>query len=132
MHDDRPAPPHDAPALPPWVAWSLMLALGLAIWACDAVLHVLPESVEPWGWRLLAVFAPTILGLMLRPLPGGAIVLLAITLTLVLRALPTPPDTLAESKHGEWYYGKALAGYANSSVWLVVAAFFLSRALIKT
>jgi divalent anion:Na+ symporter, DASS family len=132
MHDDKPAPPHDAPAVPRWLAWAIMVGLGLAIWLIDLALNARPDQIEPWGWRLLAIFVPTILGLMLRPLPGGALVLLAVTLTLVFQALPPPTDTLDESKQAEHYFRKALAGYANSSVWMMLAAYFMARALIKT
>lgn len=54
---------------------------------------------------------------MLHSLPGGAIVLIAVTAAAMTGTLP-----MAE----------ALGGYANPSVWLVLAAFFVSRALIKT
>ncbi|HKB41589.1 MAG TPA: hypothetical protein VKD72_34515, partial [Gemmataceae bacterium] len=63
---------HDAPAVRPALAWSIMLALGLAIWVGSLLFQRPDGTVPPWGWRLLAVFVPTILGLMLRPLPGGA------------------------------------------------------------
>ena len=76
-----------------------------------------PESVKPEGWRLLGIFVATIAGLILQPLPGGVLVLLAVTLTALVGGL-----TIEQS----------LAGYANSSVWLVMAAFFISRALINT
>jgi hypothetical protein len=71
---EKPAA-HDAPAVRPVVAWSIMLALGLTIWVCSLLFQQPDGKVPPWGWRLLAVFVPTILGLMLRPLPGGAVVL---------------------------------------------------------
>ncbi len=121
--------PHDAPAVPRWLAWSLMLGLGFGLWLIDVALHHRPDDIPPWGWRLLAIFAPTILGLMLRPLPGGALVLIGVTLTLVFDALPPAPPG---HKADKWAFEKALAGYADPSVWLVLAAFFLSRALIKT
>lgn len=124
---------HDAPALPARVGWAIMIAVGLGIWLCDVLLGWRPEQIQPWGWRLLAIFVPTVLGLMLRPMPGGAIVLLAITLTLLCNALP--PEVVPAGKEpdpAKWAFSKALAGYADSSVWLVLAAFFLSRALIKT
>src|SRR5947209_3938293 len=120
--------PHDDPTIPRWLAWSLMVGLGLGIWLIDVALHYRPDEIPPWGWRLLAIFAPTILGLMLRPLPGGALVLIGVILTLVCNALPPAPPGFKPDK---WIFEKALAGYADASVWLVLAAFFLSRALIK-
>jgi DASS family divalent anion:Na+ symporter len=76
-----------------------------------------PDSVKPGGWPLLGIFIATVAGLMLRPIPGGAIVLIAVTAVALAGVLPM---------------AQALAGYANPSVWLVLAAFFVSRALIKT
>jgi DASS family divalent anion:Na+ symporter len=76
-----------------------------------------PAGVKPEGWRLFGLFASTVAGLILQPVPGGALVLMAITLTPVLGGL-----TLE----------RALSGYADSTVWLVMAAFFISRSLINT
>lgn len=106
---------HSRPPLPPWLAWSLMVGLGLAIWILGP--HWPQSRVKPEGWKLVAVFLPTILGLMLRPLPGGAVVLMGVTATALVGAL-----SLKE----------ALGGYMNPTVWLVLAAFLLSRAFIKT
>ncbi|HBY62406.1 MAG TPA: anion permease [Solibacterales bacterium] len=76
-----------------------------------------PAAVKPEGWRLFGIFAATIAGLIAQPLPGGAIVLAAVTASAVLGGL-----TMTQ----------ALAGYADPTVWLVMAAFFISRALINT
>jgi DASS family divalent anion:Na+ symporter len=105
----------DRPLLPAAVSWALMLGLGLGIWAWDSVLGRRPEEVKQEGWQLLAIFLPTILGLMLRPLPGGAIVLIALTVAILTQTLTTEA---------------ALGGFAHGSVWLVLAAYFMSRAVI--
>ena len=76
-----------------------------------------PGSVTPEGWRLTGIFAATILGLMLQPIPGGALVLIAVAASALVGGLSIE---------------QALAGYADPTVWLVLAAFFVSRALIKT
>jgi DASS family divalent anion:Na+ symporter len=76
-----------------------------------------PAAVEPAGWRLLGLFLATIVGSILEPVPAGALVLLAVTLSALIGGL-----TVTE----------ALAGYSNASVWLVLVAFFISRALIHT
>ena len=76
-----------------------------------------PESVKPEGWRLTGIFLATIVGCILQPIPGGALVLMAITLSAVMGGLTTQ---------------QALAGYADPTVWLVMAAFFISRSLIDT
>jgi DASS family divalent anion:Na+ symporter len=66
---------------------------------------------------MFAIFVCTVLGLMLRPLPGGAAVLVGITVTMLTGVL-TP--------------AQALAGYSNTAVWLVIAAFLFSRAVINS
>jgi DASS family divalent anion:Na+ symporter len=54
---------------------------------------------------------------MLQPLPGGAVVLLGITAVILAGSLPI---------------NQALAGYSNPTVWLVLLAFLMARAFIKT
>jgi DASS family divalent anion:Na+ symporter len=76
-----------------------------------------PESVSPAGWRLLGIFAATIAGLILQPIPGGALVLIAVTLSTLLGGLTIQ---------------RALTGYSDPVVWLVLAAFFISNALLRT
>jgi len=76
-----------------------------------------PGAVQPAGWRLFGLFAATVAGLITQPLPGGALVLIAVTLTTVLAGLSIQT---------------ALSGYADPTNWLVMAAFFISRSLINT
>jgi DASS family divalent anion:Na+ symporter len=96
-------------------------ALGFAILIAVylAVVYVVPKpaSVKPEGWRLTGIFIATIVGSALQPIPGGALVLIAITLSAIMGSLTIE---------------QALAGYADPTVWLVMAAFFISRALINT
>ena len=96
-------------------------AVGLAVLVLIylAIVYLIPrpEAVKPEGWRLTGIFVATVAGLILQPIPGGALVLLAVTLAAVLGGL-----TIQQS----------LAGYADPTVWLVMAAFFMSRALINT
>ena len=76
-----------------------------------------PISVKPEGWRLLGIFVATIGGLILRPIPGGALVLTAITLAAFFGGLSAT---------------QALGGFGDPVVWLVMAAFFISDALLST
>ena len=86
--------------------------VGVAIWLLPA-----PDGVEPRAWQLLAVFVATMVGLVLRPLPMGAVALIAVAFAVLSGTL-----TIAE----------ATAGFGNTVVWLVVAAFFIATAFIKT
>src|SRR5947207_4870765 len=76
-----------------------------------------PVAIKPEGWRLLGIFAATIGGLILQPIPGGAVVLIGITLAAVAGGLTIQ---------------QALEGYGDPTVWLVMSAFFISIAMIKT
>jgi divalent anion:Na+ symporter, DASS family len=95
-----------------WVKWMIVLGCGVLI-----ALLPRPDGVTREAWTLLAVFIATIVGSIVQPLPGSAVVLLGVVALALLRALPLE---------------KALSGYADKYVWLVLAAFFISRAMIKT
>ena len=94
------------------VRWGVVLFVAVGI-----LLIPVPQGISPESWRLLAIFAATITGSIVRPLPGSAMVLLGVTALPVFRVM-----TIEES----------LAGYADPVVWLVLAAFFISRGMIKT
>ena len=93
------------------------LLILLAVYLVVVFLIPKPEKVSPEGWRLTGIFIATIAGSILQALPGGALVLMAVTLSIVVAGVKP---------------AKALAGYGDSTVWLVQAAFFISRALINT
>lgn len=92
--------------------WALVLGSALFI-----LMLPVPAGITPQSWRLLAIFVATIVGGIVRPIPGGAVVLLGITAVMLTGAL-SPVD--------------ALRGYADPIVWLVLAAFLISRGMIKT
>jgi DASS family divalent anion:Na+ symporter len=100
-------------SLRPAVSTAILVAIYLVI----TLLIPRPASVNPEGWRLLGIFAATVAGLILQPIPGGALVLIAVTLASLLAGLPMQ---------------KALSGFADPVVWLVLSAFFISNALLKT
>jgi DASS family divalent anion:Na+ symporter len=91
----------------------------LAVLAVPAIILLIPvpDGITVQSWRLLAIFAGTITGSVVRPLPGGAMVLLGVTALPLFRVMPID---------------QALTGYADPVVWLVLAAFFISRGMIKT
>jgi divalent anion:Na+ symporter, DASS family len=112
--DNATASASEAPQPPrrTLLRWLIVLGAGLLI-----VLIPTPAGITPQSWRLLAIFVATITGSILRPVPGGAMVLLGVAALAITGAMPIGP---------------ALAGYADPIVWLVLAAFFISRAMIKT
>ena len=90
----------------------VVLGVGIVVWMLPA-----PEGLEPKAWRLLAIFVATVTGIIMRPLPMGAIAIMGITVTLLTRTLETP---------------QVLAGFGNTTVWLVVCAYLLAGAFIRT
>jgi DASS family divalent anion:Na+ symporter len=92
--------------------WTVTIGIGVVI----AFLPP-PEGVTREAWTLLAIFIATIVGSIVQPLTGSAIVLLGVVALALFRAMSIE---------------KALSGYADKYVWLVLAAFFISRAMIKT
>lgn len=94
-----------------WRAAVVVLA-ALAVWALPA-----PAGVEASTWRLFAIFVATIVGLVVQPLPMGAVVLTASVLAALVGAVPVRA---------------LLSGFANATVWLIVAAFLFARAFVLT
>jgi DASS family divalent anion:Na+ symporter len=76
-----------------------------------------PSGVQPRAWHLLAIFVATIVGIITKPLPMGAIALFGIAATALTGTLTI---------------NQALSGFGNSTIWLIVVAFFISRGFIKT
>jgi divalent anion:Na+ symporter, DASS family len=111
--------------------WALTLLSGLAVY-----LAPIPEGITPQSWRLFAIFIATITGSILRPAPGGAIVLLGVAAIALTRSMPLSAEvtkTVTDPRTLEVLRVEAtLAGYAEPVVWLVLAAFFISRGMIKT
>ncbi|MFH1764290.1 MAG: DASS family sodium-coupled anion symporter, partial [Gemmatimonadota bacterium] len=96
----------------PWPRSAVPLALGSLIWFVPA-----PSGVEPAGMHLLAIFIATIVGIILKPLPMGAVAMVGIAATAVTKTLAI---------------GQALSGFENRVIWLIVLAFFISRGFMKT
>ena len=93
------------------IRWAIVLFVAVGI-----MLIPVPEE-QRLSFRLLAIFAATITGSIVRPIPGAAVVLLGITALPIFQVMSM---------------GEALRGYADPVVWLVLAAFFISRGMIKT
>ena len=94
-----------------------------------------PQGLPQHAWYFFAVFAGVIVGLMVEPLPGGAIGLIGVTLVTVLApwVLFSPAEMAkagfkAESAALAW----ALSGFANSTVWLIFGAFMFALGYEKT
>jgi divalent anion:Na+ symporter, DASS family len=92
--------------------WLIPIGIGAIIWFLPP-----PEGVEQAAWHLLAIFVATIVGIIAKPLPMGAVAMLGIMMTAMTNTLSV---------------GDALSGFGNTTIWLIVIAFFISRGFIKT
>lgn len=92
---------------------AIILAATLAIWFVPA-----PEGVDPRGMHMLAIFVGTILGLILQPLPTPSVALVGLGAAMIT-------GTMAAKN-------EALTGFGNSSIWIIVAAFFIADGFLIT
>jgi len=90
----------------------LCLLVGVVVWLIPP-----PEGMDIRAWRTFAIFLYTLLGMILKPIPVGAITLSSLFF-LVLTNILTFKD--------------AFSGFSAPIVWLIVLAFFIARGFIKT
>lgn len=90
----------------------ITIGVGAVLWFLPV-----PVGVTAPAWHLLAIFVATVLGILLQPLPIGAVAFISITFSALIGALKV---------------GDALSGFGNSTIWLIVCAFLFSRGFIKT
>jgi len=132
----------------------ICVVVGIAIWFSPA-----PAELNAPAWHIFAVFAATILSFLLRPLPMGVCVLLGLCILACSGALADPNEhiTLREQLdqwEAAWMangsndfkpaqpplssdllknsFAQSLSGFANTTTWLVVAAFLIAGAMIRT
>lgn len=91
---------------------AIVIGIGAVLWFLP---H--PEAITPIAWRLFAVFAATIAGFILQPMPIGAVAFIGVTAGALLGVISVKT---------------AISGYGNSTIWLIVCAFLLARAFIKS
>lgn len=96
----------------PIIKWLITVGVGVVLFLMPR-----PADVTTEAWALLAIFIATIVGSIVQPLTGSAMVLIGVVALALFRVVPIE---------------RALSGFADKYVWLVLAAFFISRAMIKT
>jgi L-tartrate/succinate antiporter len=128
---DNSSNPGDAsaPAKLPWRAW-----VPLVVAAAIALLPA-PAGLSQHAWYFFALFAGVIAGLVLEPLPGGAVGLIGITVATVLAPFVLfSPAEIAKAGFNPanaaltW----ALSGFSNGTVWLIFGAFMFALGYEKT
>ncbi|WP_019551967.1 anion permease [Propionispira raffinosivorans] len=90
----------------------IVLFIGCIIWFIPV-----PTGLTPQAWHLFAIFAATVAALVLQPLPIGASAFIAITFSALSGTLKVDD---------------AIAGYGNSTIWLIICAFLFARGFIKS
>lgn len=90
----------------------LLFALGSILWFVP-----IPEGLTVQAWKMMVIFIITVLSLILAPLPLGAMALLGLTAATLLDVIPLKT---------------ALSGFAHPTIWMIAAAFFISRGFITT
>jgi divalent anion:Na+ symporter, DASS family len=95
----------------------ITIGVGVILWFTPAPQGVAALENGPAVWNLLAIFVATIVGLITKPLPIGAVAIFGMTLTALTGTL-----TIQQT----------LSGFGNTTIWLIVLAFFISRGFIKT
>src|ERR1700756_70025 len=96
---------------PGTISWKTFAPL--AVWLVLYLIPV-PAGLNANQWHYFAVFAAVIAGLILESMPVGAIGLIGLTLAGVLGYVEHDPN-----KSLRWM----LAGFSESTVWLIVGAF---------
>jgi DASS family divalent anion:Na+ symporter len=94
------------------IARLVTLAVGLAIWFIPP-----PEGLSRQAWHLFAIFAATILSVVV-----GALPILTASLFAVAAAVIT--NTLSADD--------AYAGFSNPTIVLIIVAFLVARAVVKS
>ncbi len=100
------------------------LALIPIIVAIVIALIPTPGGLASNAWYFFALFAGTIVALVLEPIPGAAIGLTAVTVATVLMLVTPGKPTDA--------IGWALSGFVDTTVWLIFAAFTLALGYQKS
>jgi len=95
-----------------WKPLIITVVIGLILWFLP---H--PEEIKPEAWQLLAIFIATIVGIILKPLPMGAVAIIAMAVTILTKTLS---------------FTDTFCCFSNEVVWLVVLAFFIARGFIST
>jgi DASS family divalent anion:Na+ symporter len=88
-----------------------VLALGAAIWFWPV-----PNGLTAPAWHLFAIFAATIVSVIVGAFPILTAAILALGITVVTGVLSP---------------AKAYAGFANGTILLIVVAFLVARAIVK-
>lgn len=92
--------------------WLVPFALLIIIWLCPV-----PDGLKPQAWHMFAIFVATIIGILCAPLASGALMFIALALTIFTNTLS---------------FKAALSGFASGTVWMIFSAYVLSLGFVKS
>lgn len=113
-----------------WVKAAAPVAVAIVIALLPA-----PPGLAQHAWYFFAIFAAVVVGLVLEPLPGGAIGLIGVSaVTVLAQWVLYSPQELAKAgfKPANAALTWALSGFANGTVWLIFGAFMFALGYDKT
>ncbi|HEY0331441.1 MAG TPA: DASS family sodium-coupled anion symporter [Rhodopseudomonas sp.] len=106
--------------LPRPLPTAVVVCLTLVIWFAIPV----PAGVAPNAWHLFALFVGTIVAIIGKAMPLGALSMIAIALV-AITGVSNPGKPAAALTD-------ALSGFANPLIWLIVSAVMVALAVTKT
>ena len=89
-----------------------MLALAFLMWYMPT-----PKGLEVQAWHMFIIFVITILSVIVKAMPTTTLTILGLAMCMVTKTLTV---------------NQALIGFSKPTVWLVVSAFFIATAFVKT
>ena len=92
--------------------WLLPILVGGVIWLLPT-----PTGVNEQAWHLLAIFLATVVAFITKPMPMGAVAIMALTISVVSNTLTIE---------------QGLSGFSDKTAWLTLSSFLIARAIIKT
>jgi DASS family divalent anion:Na+ symporter len=107
-----PAPPPAAPERPKRLARVIAIGIALVIWFIPS-----PGNLTSQAWHLFAIFAATILSVVI-----GAFPILTASVLALAAAVLTGTLSAADS----------YAGFSNPTIILIIVAFLVARAVVKS
>ncbi len=96
----------------PLVKFAVCVMIAATLWMMDGMFEVPSQA-----WHIFSIFIAVIISFIIRPYPMGMMVLIGL-----FALVATKTVSISES----------LTGYGDSTVWLVIAAFLLSAAVLST
>lgn len=98
-------------SIKPW-QWLIPVAALLGLWFSPV-----PEGLDPKAWHMFAIFVSTIIGILCAPLASGALMFIALAVSIFT-------DTLS--------FKAALSGFSSGTVWMIFSAYVLSLGFVQS